>query len=140
MRRRVEAVNIKVSAISADQRPAVFYEVWDDPLMTAGPNTFIGQLVEIAGGNSIFAEVNEDWPQVSAEVILERNPEVILGPNSHREALTIENVSARPGWANIAAVQNKQIYLLDGDAASRPGPRIVDVLEEIARDLYPDLF
>jgi iron complex transport system substrate-binding protein len=140
LRSRVEAVSTKVNTIPADSRPTVFYEVWHDPLMTAGPNTFIGQLIVLAGGKSIFDDVNKDWPEVSAEVILKRNPEVILGPDSHGEELTVEKISARTGWANITAVQNEQIYILDGNAISRPGPRIVDMLEEVARDLYPDLF
>jgi len=140
LRRRVEAVRARVATIPADQHPNVFYEVWDDPLMTAGPNTFIGQMIEIGGGESIFADVNEDWPQVSSEVIVERNPEIIFGPDSHGSALMAEAIATRPGWANISAVQNDQIYLLDSDMASRPGPRLVNILEEIARDLYPDLF
>jgi iron complex transport system substrate-binding protein len=140
LRSRVEAVKAKVDAIPADSRPTVFYEVWHDPLMTAGPNTFIGQLIELGGGQSIFDDVNEDWPEVSAEVILERNPEVILGPDSHGDELTVEKIRTRTGWADIMAVQNEQIYILDGSAISRPGPRIVDMLEEVARDLYPDLF
>jgi iron complex transport system substrate-binding protein len=138
MRRRAEAVSKKVAAIPADERLTVFYEVWDEPLMTAGPNTFIGQMIEMAGGKNIFAEVDEDWPQVSPEVIVARNPAVILGPQSHGDALMAEQIAARPGWANLAAVQNGRIYLLDGDMISRPGPRLIDVLEEIARDLYPD--
>ncbi|MBN1995749.1 MAG: cobalamin-binding protein [Anaerolineae bacterium] len=140
MRRRVATVSAKVDTIPADTRPSVFYEVWHDPLMTAGPNTFIGQMINIAGGKNIFADVNEDWPQVSAETIVERNPTIIFGPANHSDELTIEQITTRPGWADIAAVQNEQIYILDGDAVSRPGPRVVDVLEEIARDLYPDLF
>jgi iron complex transport system substrate-binding protein len=140
LRSRVEAVRAKVNTIPADSRPTVFYEVWDDPLMTAGPNTFIGQLIELAGGKSIFDDVNEDWPEVSAEVILERDPEVILGPDSHGDKLIVEKIRERNGWANISAVQNEQIYILDGNAISRPSPRIVDMLEEVARDLYPNLW
>ncbi len=140
LRGRATAVKEKVAAVPPPERPAVFYEVWDEPLMTAGPDTFIGQLIELAGGENIFADVNEDWPQISPELIVERNPEVILGPEAHGSALMAEQIATRPGWANIAAVQNERIYLLDGDMVSRPGPRLIDVLEEIARDLYPDLF
>jgi iron complex transport system substrate-binding protein len=138
LRQRVETVVATVSA--ADTQPTVFYEVWHDPLMTGGPNTFIGQLITMAGGKSIFADVEEDWPQVSTEVVVERNPAVILGPDSHGDELTPEKITTRAGWENIAAVQNGQIYLLNGDAVSRPGPRLVDMLEETARDLHPDLF
>lgn len=140
MRRRAEAVQAKIAAVPASERPSIFYEVWDEPLMTAGPHTFIGQLIELAGGRNIFAGVQEDWPQVSPEVIVQANPVVILGPTSHAEALAAAQIKNRPGWANIAAVQNNRIYLLDQDMVSRPGPRLIIVLEEIARALYPDLF
>ncbi len=138
LRQRLKTVESRVE--SAADRPTVFYEVWYDPLMTAGPNTFIGQLITLAGGENIFANVEEDWPQVSAEVVIERNPEVILGPTSHAEALTIDKINARASWEGISAIQNERIHMLDGDAVSRPGPRIVDMLEETARYLHPDLF
>jgi iron complex transport system substrate-binding protein len=138
LRQRVAAVAATVG--TADIQPSVFYEVWHDPLMTAGPNTFIGQLITMAGGQNIFADTQEDWPQVSAEVLVQRNPTVILGPDSQVEELTAEKIKARAGWENITAVQNGAIFLLNGDAVSRPGPRIVDMLEEAARDLHPDLF
>lgn len=140
MRRRAKAVQAKVAAIPADERPTVFYEVWDEPLMTAGPRTYIGQMIDLAGGRNIFAGIEEDWPQVSAELIVDRNPAVILGPASHAEALAVEQIVSRPGWSSIAAVQNNRIYLLDSDMVSRPGPRLINILEEIARDLYPELF
>lgn len=140
MQRRAEAVTTKVATVPEAERPTVFYEVWNEPLMTAGPNTFIGQLVTLAGGRLIFSDVEEDWPQVSAEVIIERDPTVILGPDSNSEILTSEQIAARPGWAQIAAVQGERIYLLNGDIVSRPGPRIIDALEAMARDFYPELF
>jgi len=140
LQRRVQTVTTTVAEIPAEERPKVFYEVWDDPLMTAGPNTFIGQLIELAGGQNIFSDVGEDWPQVSSEVVIERNPEFILGPESHADALIAETIVDRTGWETISAVQNNQITLLNPDAVSRSGPRIVDMLEEIARELHPDLF
>lgn len=140
MKERIGAVTEKTQAIPEDERPTVFYEVWHEPLMTAGPTTFIGRLIELAGGKNIFADVIEEYPQVSAETIVQQNPDVILGPDSHGEQLTPEKIEARPGWADIAAVQAGRIYLIDGDIVSRPGPRLADALETIARDLHPDLF
>lgn len=140
LRNRAEAVKKAVAAIPEEEQLSVFYEVWHDPLMTAGPNTVIGQIIDLAGGRNIFADVAEDWPQVSAEVVLTRNPAIILGPESHGSELTVEKIAARPGWDNIDAVKNDRVYLLDPDAVSRPGPRIIGMLEEIARDLYPDQF
>jgi len=140
MQERTAAVTDVVSTLPEEERPTVFYEVWHEPLMTAGPSTFIGQMIELAGGRSIFDDVSEEWPQVSAEAVVERNPAVILGPDSHSDQLTADAIAARPGWSEIDAVQNGRIYLLDGDMVSRPGPRLAQALEEMAKALYPDSF
>lgn len=140
MRARVAAVTAVVDQIPAAERPTVFWEVFDEPLMTAGPTTFIGQMIALAGATSIFADATEDYPQVSAEAIVERDPDVILGPSSHADKLSPELVAARPGWGELRAVRDGRVYLLDGDTTSRPGPRLADALEELARTLYPERF
>jgi iron complex transport system substrate-binding protein len=140
MRARIDAVAATVADIPAEERPSVFWEVFDEPLMTAGPNTFIGQLLDIAGTENIFADASEDYPQISAEAIVERNPAVIMGSDTHAEKLTPELVAARPGWIEIAAVRDGRIYLINGDISSRPGPRLADALEAIVRALYPEYF
>jgi iron complex transport system substrate-binding protein len=140
MKARVAAVAEKIASVPQEDRPTVFWEVWDEPLMTAGPGTFIGQMIEKAGGINIFGNLSEDYPQVSAEEIITRNPAVILGPDSHGDKLIAEQLAARPGWDQIDAVKNNKIFLIDGNTSSRPGPRLVDALEAIAKALYPDLF
>ncbi|HEY66539.1 MAG TPA: cobalamin-binding protein [Caldilineae bacterium] len=140
MKARVAAVTEAVASIPEEQRLKVFWETWDEPLMTAGPSTFIGQMIELAGGINIFADVTEDYPQISAEEVVQRNPDVILGPDSHGEKLTPEQVAQRPSWSQINAVKNGRIHLVNGDIVSRPGPRLAEGLEAIARALYPDLF
>ncbi len=137
MKDRIAAVQARAKDVPADQRPSVFWEVWDEPLMTAGPTTFTGQMIELAGAANIFSDVKEQYPQVSAEEVISRNPAVILGPDSHAEALTTEKVKSRPGWGDIQAVQDGRIYLINGDIASRPGPRLADGVEAIADALYP---
>ncbi len=140
MQARVAAVEAVVAEIPAEQRPSIFYEVFDEPLLSAGPNTFIGQMMTLVGATNIFADTNEEYPVVSAEAIVDRNPDVIVGPDSHGDKLTPEQLALRPGWERINAVQNERIYLLDGDMASRAGPRLVDVLESLAKILYPENF
>ncbi|MFZ2170882.1 MAG: cobalamin-binding protein [Methylococcaceae bacterium] len=140
MKASVASVAQKIASIPQDKRPTVFWEVWDEPLMTAGPGTFTGQMIEMAGGVNLFAELSEDYPQVSAEEVIKRNPAFILGPDSHGDKLTVEQLAARPGWEQIAAVKENKIFLIDGDTSSRPGPRLADALEAIAKSLYPDLF
>jgi iron complex transport system substrate-binding protein len=140
MRGRIERI-VKVAAdIPADQRLRVFWEVFDEPLMTAGPTTFIGQLIELAGAQNIFADASEEYPQVSTEAIIERNPDVIVGPDYHADKLTPELIARRPGWDQLAAVKDERVYLLNADIVSRPGPRLADALEELARILYPERF
>ncbi len=140
MKARVAKVTEITNKIPAAKRLRVFWEVFDEPLMTAGPSTFIGQLVDLAGGSNIFADVTESWPQISHEELLARDPEVLMSSDSHGDKFTADKIAARTGWHSLTAVKSGMIYLFDGDMVSRPGPRIVDSLEAIAAALYPDLF
>lgn len=139
MKARVETVTNLVAGISEENRPTIFWEVWDEPMMTAGPETYIGQLISMAGGINIFADLQEDYPQVSPEEIIKRNPNFILGPDTHGDKLTAQNLASRPGWDQIEAVKNDHIFLIDGNTASRSGPRLVDALEAMVEALYPEL-
>jgi iron complex transport system substrate-binding protein len=140
MKSRVSVVAEKIANVLQENHPTVFWEIWDEPLMIAGSGTFIGQMLVMAGGVNIFGDLSEDYPQVSAEEVITRNPAVILGPDSHGDKLIAEQLAARPGWDQIDAVRNNKIFLIDGNTSSRPGPRLVDALDSIAKALYPDLF
>ncbi|OQY29791.1 MAG: cobalamin-binding protein [Anaerolineaceae bacterium 4572_5.1] len=140
MKTRIVAVEEKIATVPQEERPSVFWEVWDEPLLTSGPNTFSAQMIKIAGGVNIFPDLTEDYPQISVEEVVSRNPDVIMGPDTHGDKLVIGELTARPGWEEITAVIDGRIYLIDGNKSSRPGPRLVDALEEIAASLYPDLF
>ena len=140
MRRRIESVSKAVADIALEKRPQVFWETWDDPLMTAGPTTFISQLITLAGGRNIFSDVQESWPTVSHEELLHRNPDVLMSSDTHEDKFTIEQMRSRTGWSELNAVKDNRVYLLDGDMVSRPGPRIVTALETIAVSLYPSRF
>jgi iron complex transport system substrate-binding protein len=137
---RIAAVVDEVAAIPESERLTVFWETFDEPLMTAGPSTFTGQMIDLAGGVNVFADLTEDYPQISAEEVIARNPSVILGSDSHGDKLTPEQVAARPGWDQVDAVQNGRIHLIDGNIVSRAGPRLADAVEAIAQALYPELF
>lgn len=132
-------IEARLKRLPEEQKVRVFWELWDEPLMTAGPNTFIGQMIELAGGMNIFADVEERYPQVSSEEVIMRNPQVILSPDSHGDKVTPELLAARPGWKSLDAVKNKRIYLIGGDISSRPGPRLIDALVDIFSELYPEL-
>ncbi|MCA0352927.1 MAG: cobalamin-binding protein [Chloroflexi bacterium] len=140
MQTRIDAVTTKTKTLAAADKLSVFYEVYDEPLMTAGPQTFIGQMVELAGATNIFADVSEEYPEISAEEVVNRQPAVIIGPESHGDKLTIDLIAQRPGWSQIKAVKDGKIIVLNGDMLSRPGPRLADALEALSQALYPELF
>ena len=140
MRLRISTVVGRISEIPDENRVRVFWELFDEPLMTAGPDTFIGQLITLAGGRNIFSDVTESWPKISPEEVLRRDPEVLMSSDSHGEKFTIEQVRSRKGWGELRGVKDGRIHLFDGDMVSRPGPRIVDALEAIAVVLYPERF
>ena len=118
----------------------MFWETWDEPLMSAGPRTFTAQIIEAAGGRNCFADASADWPVVSFEALLARNPDWIMAAESHGAALTMERLAKRSGWTSLKAVKAGKVALIDGDVASRAGPRFVEGLEAMATILYPELF
>jgi iron complex transport system substrate-binding protein len=132
---RVAAVESAVAGASA---PRVFFELGPE-LYTAGPGSFVDDLIARAGGENIVAEGQGPWPQMSAEALITADPEVILLAD-HEAGVTPESVKARPGWQEVSAVREDRIVTLDSDLVARPGPRLVDGLEEIARALHPDRF
>jgi iron complex transport system substrate-binding protein len=140
MQSRIAAVTAKVNTIPSEKRLRVFYEVWHEPLTTTTHNTFIGELLTLSGAVNIFDDLTGTYPEVSAEQILELDPQVILGPSNHSDQLTTVVLAARPGWDKLSAVKSSAIYIVDVDSVSRAGPRVVDALETISKFLYPELF
>jgi iron complex transport system substrate-binding protein len=140
MQDRLDTVEAIAAQIPEAERVSVFYEVWNDPYMSASNRTFIGELIEVAGGRNIFGDLEEDYPTISTEEVIEQDPQVIIGPSNHADQLSVDVISGREGWSGIAAVKNQRVYIIDGNIASRSGPRIVDALDAIAVVLYPNYF
>ncbi len=138
MKTRIAAVTAKTDTIPAEKQTRVFYEAFAEPLTTTSDSTFIGELLKFAGAKNIFGNLDAQYPQVSVEQIVAQDPQAILAPSS--AALTVEKIRAQPGWEKITAVKNGAVYTVDGDMVSRAGPRVVNALESIAQQLYPNLF
>jgi iron complex transport system substrate-binding protein len=139
LKARVAAVDEKIAPISS--RPNVFYELdGTDPAKpyTAGKGTFITQLIERAGGHNIAADL-DDYPQMSLEQVVAADPAFILLGDA-RYGVSPESIAQRPGWENLSAVKNGKVLPFNDDLVSRPGPRLVDALEELAKLLRPELF
>ena len=139
MRKRFDDITAK--AEGAESRPNVFFELdATDPSKpyTPGPGSFIDALISLAGGSNVGAGAKMQWAQLSTEEIIAQDPEVIvLGDVNY--GVTIEMVKERPGWSVITAVKNGDIYPIDDILISRPGPRIIDGLEALARIIHPEL-
>lgn len=140
MQQRIAAVTAVVATIPAAERPRVYWEVSGDPLITAGPHTFIGQMIELVGATNIFADAQDEYPRINPEMVVERNPQVILGPDSQADQLNSAALRARPGWDVIEAVRTGRVYTLNADIVSRPGPRLAEAIEALAAQLYPEHF
>lgn len=140
LKARVAAVDEKIAPLSS--RIPVFYEIdATDPTKpwTYGPGTFGDLLISRAGGYNIGGIASDPYPQISIEQIVAANPSVIILGDS-MWGVTAESVKARPGWETIPAVQSDRIYPFDDNLVSRPGPRLVDGLEQLAQLLHPGSF
>jgi iron complex transport system substrate-binding protein len=135
MRQKVATVTAAVA--KSPGKPLVFYEVWPDPLFTAGPGSFIDELINLAGGTNIAADTKTAWPVLSMETVIVKNPDVILTPFARAESVVSGKNKA--SWANIKAVRLNRVYQIDQDIMSRPGPRLADGLVTIAKLLHPGL-
>ncbi len=136
---RVDAVNAAIAPISA--RPTVFYELdATDPAnpWTTGAGTFIDLIINTAGGINAAAELQGDYTQISSEQLIAINPQIILLSDA-LYGTTPESVAERAGWDAISAVQEGNIYPIDPNIMSVPGPRLVDGLEEVAKIFHPDV-
>ncbi|MYA20375.1 MAG: ABC transporter substrate-binding protein [Chloroflexi bacterium] len=136
MRGRIEAVTAALEEV--EEGPLVFFELTAD-LYTVGTDTFVGELLTLAKARNIAEGAASSFPQLSAEAIIDAAPDVVLLADA-AWGESYETVCARPGWDAIPACVNERVHGVDGDLTSRPGPRIVDGLEQIARLLYPDRF
>ena len=139
---RQEIDTIYNQAMDATATPKVYHEVYHQ--MSAGPDTFIDELITLAGGTNIFHDAATRYPTVSSEAVIEKNPDVMVFPDSYMGrdhfSETMEDVTNRPGWDLITAVQNDAIYEIDSDIISRAGPRLADALDILAKMIHPEIF
>jgi len=137
---RLEALKAKVTQAP---QPKVFYEIDDtDPNKpwTAGPKSFTHVLLTLAGAQNIGATGTGDYFQMSLEEIVNQDPEIIIYSHASYSGRTPEQILARTGWGTITAIKNRAVYSIDSDIVDRPGPRIMDGLETLAKLIHPDLF
>lgn len=111
-------------------------------MTTAGAGTYIDELITLAGGRNIFADLTEPYPQVSKETLLRRQPQVILEPRAPQDLTEARRASYREDWQVLAipAVSEQRIAFPDQDLLLRPGPRVGQAARVLAEILHPECF
>jgi iron complex transport system substrate-binding protein len=139
MRERVADVETVVEGL---EPPRTFYEVgvFEGVIYTAGTDSFLASLIETAGGEPITGDAATT--AIEIEALVAADPELILlGDAAYDPTITPESVAARPGWGGMTAVADGRVVPVPEDVLiTRPGPRIVDGLEALARAIHPDAF
>lgn len=134
----VESLQKRVAAIESKTKTGkvekVFVQISKEPLFTIGRGSFLTDLIERAGGVSLTKDVAAAYPKLSKETALASNPEAIILSDSE------DNREPNELFKDSPAVKNGRIFQIDADIISRPGPRLVDALEQIARALHPEKF
>ena len=124
--------------LEGSPRPTVFYELDYDPLFTVGPGSFIQDAIRIAQGKNVTADADQAYPQYSVEKLLQDDPEYYLAGSS--SGTTAEAIKSRPPYSSLQAVRQNKVFTINDDLVSRPGPRIVEGVREIAETLHPEAF
>lgn len=141
LKQRVNDCRNLTQPLSASQRPTVACLEWLDPLMAAG--NWMPELVELAGGRSLFGALGQHSPWLQWSSLLEANPDAIVilpcGFDLERTRQEAHILQHHPNWASLKAVQTGRVYVTDGNAYfNRPGPRLVDSLEILTEILQPE--
>lgn len=129
----LNAAIARAGALRAGRDPvAVFWAQWNEPLSTVGPGNFHHDLIEMAGGRNVAADIGAPYGQFSEEELAARDPEVVLTPGED----TVAWVQAR--FPSSSAVRTGRVYAFSSDESARPGPRLATALDELSVLLYPD--
>jgi iron complex transport system substrate-binding protein len=139
MKAKIASIESKTASVS--EKPTVFYEIdGSDPSKpwTVGPGSFIDTLITLAGGENMVT-VSQAYLQISLEEVVDADPDIII--LGDYPWVSPEDVMNRSGaWQELTAVKNGAVYPINVDLVSRPGPRIADGLEELAKIIHPELF
>ncbi len=121
--------------VAGRARPRVLYVIGVEPLMVAGPGTFVHEALTIAGGDNVFADARQRWPAVSIEQVVQRDPDVIV-LGTGRTAAEADSLIARmqqaPGWRELNAVRNGRVHWADPYEFNRPSPGLARTTARLA--------
>ena len=143
MEKKIADIKKIGDSIAESDKKSVYFEIdiWGSAFYSCGKSSYLHELIELVGAVNAFAnepDVN-GWLNLSEEVILAKNPDVILTSINYIPDI-VNDIKARPGWDSLTAVQNNAVYYIDANASSRPTQNIIKALEEIAKAVYPDKY
>jgi iron complex transport system substrate-binding protein len=139
LKKSVDGIYNEVKDLEESSKPEVFYEVSNDPLMSAGGDTFINDLIEKAGGINIVAEDNiTGWPEYSVETLISKNPDIIIAPISLAGDTSVIINDKR--FSSINAVTSGRVYAIPDNPISRPSQNLIKALEMLSKAFHPDIF
>jgi iron complex transport system substrate-binding protein len=139
LKKGVDDIYGKVKDITDEEKPRVFYESWNDPLMSVGADTFINDIIEKSGGINIVAEDNiTGWPVYSVETLIDKNPDVIIAPLSLAADPTV--ITEESKFSSIKAVTSGSVYVVPDNPVSRPNHNVIKALEMFSKAIHPEIF
>ena len=137
MRARIERVKALVA--TSPHKPGVFFQIGVSPIVSAGTETYIHELIVMSGGKNL-AEGPVPYPRYSREQVLGLSPDVLMITSMARGASFDRVKKQWSKWPSMPAVQNNRILLMDSNLCDRPTPRLIDGLEHIAKAIHPELY
>ena len=137
MRQRIAAIRSKMEAVA---RVRVLYVLNSQPLITVGPGSYIHQVINVAGGSNIASQATVPYPHLNMEAVLKEDPEIIIFPIGKAEGISLAEQQEWLRWTSLSAVKQGRLHQISADILNRPGPRIVEGLETLARIIHPEAF
>lgn len=119
-------------------RPTLLFVINTDPLITAGPGSYIHQLIELAGARNAAESAGIPYPRLSIEEVLRQNPEFLLFPTGQFEGIPQAEQDQWRRWTSLEAVKRNQFAQINSDIFNRPGPHVIEALEALITILHPD--
>lgn len=120
-----------IASVPERETPLTYFHELDDTYYTVTDDTYVGEIYSLLGLTSI-ATGDNPYPQLSEELILEADPELVLLADGQCCGITPDIVAERPGWDGLTAVREGRVHVVDEDLSSRWGPRVVDFMREVA--------
>jgi len=124
--------------VASAAKKSTFVEIYSKPLMTAGSGTFISDMVGMAGGTNLGDSAGAGFPNFSSEVLLKDDPAVYVADSGSMSKPG--DLSSRPGFSSLTAVKDGHVYVIEDSLIARPGPRLAQGLQQLAKMIHPEAY